>query len=306
MAERNGHLMADDQPADDAAEPGATRWRRFVAVVRSVVDLDPATLESATRELGTSRWWLAPVAWAAGTLVLLLRGVKLLVLNWRLSLVQLLPAVWIWLATWDLKSHLLHGREFHSLAWPLLVVLGVGVVVLTVAAYACNTIFALAIDGPPPPLVGPAARRAWAYRRTVLAWGLPVGMLLVVAAGVIPLTGRLWLFSLVLSATIALMLVTFVAMPARILGVAKLKATPTERIGGALAGGAVSAVAMGPGFVLDRLGLILLSVSGAQVLGFALLSLGATLYAAGMTSVKAVKLSMRLTSPEQGTASDRP
>jgi hypothetical protein len=297
--------MPDDQSAaHEAQAPAASRWRRFVAVVRSVVDLDPATLESATRELGSSRWWLAPVAWAAGTLVLLLRGVKLLFLNWRLSLVQLLPAFWIWLASWDLKRHLLHGREFHALAWPLLLVLGAAVVVLTVAAYACNTIFALAIDGPPPPRVGPATRRAWSYRKSVLAWGLPMGLLLVVATGLIPRTGRLWLFSLVLSATIALMLVTFVAMPARILGVAKLKATPRERIGGALAGGAVSAVAMGPGFVLDRLGLILLSTTGAHVLGFALLSLGAALYAAGMSSVKAVKLSMRLTSPEHGLVSE--
>jgi hypothetical protein len=87
-------------------------------------------------------------------------------------------------------------------------------------------------------------------------------------------------------------------MPARILGVAKLKVRPTERVGRALAGGAVSAVAMGPGFILDRIGLILLSVTGAHVLGFVLISLGAALYAAGMSSVKAVKLSMRLTTPE--------
>jgi len=295
--------MPDGNAALEDQAPEAPLWRRFVTVVRSVVDLDPRTVESATRDMGASRWWLAPVAWAAGTLVLLLRGVKLLILNWRLSVVQLLPAAWIWLASWDLKQHLLHGKEFRSLSWPLLVALAVGVVAFTVAAYACNTIFALAIDGPPPPRIGPAARKAVTYRRSILAWGLPMGLLLVVATGVIPRTGRLWLFSLVLSATIGLMLITFVAMPARIIGAAKLKATPTERIGRSLAGGAVSAVAMGPGFVLDRLGLILLSVSGAEVLGFALLSLGAALYAAGMSSVQAVKLSMRLTTAEDGLGS---
>jgi hypothetical protein len=285
-----------EDPLDEPHTAGV--WQRFTALVRSVVDLDAATVESATRAMGGSRWWLAPVAWAAGTLVLLLRGVKLLVMNWRLSLVQLLPAAWIWLATWDLKQHLLHGASFHRVPWPLLVVLAVAVVLLTVAAYACNTVFALAIDGPPPPRVGPAVRRAWSHRRSILAWGLPMGLLLVVAAGVVPRTGRLWLFTLVLSATVALMVVTFVAMPARILGVAKLKVRPTERVGRALAGGAVSAVAMGPGFILDRIGLILLSVTGAHVLGFVLISLGAALYAAGMSSVKAVKLSMRLTTPE--------
>jgi hypothetical protein len=35
--------------------------------------------------LGESRAHLAPVAWAVGTLVLALRGAKLLVMNWRLS-----------------------------------------------------------------------------------------------------------------------------------------------------------------------------------------------------------------------------
>ena len=56
-------------------------------------------------------------------------------------------------------------------------------------------------------------------------------------------------------------------------------------------------VAMGPGLILDRVGLILLGLPHLHVLGFVLLSIGTALYAAGMSSVKAVKLSMKLETP---------
>ena len=58
---------------------------------------------------------------------------------------------------------------------------------------------------------------------------------------------------------------------------------------------------MTPGFVLDRVGLILLGVPGLHVLGLVLLSIGTALYAAGMSSVKAVKLSMKLDAPDDPT-----
>ena len=101
----------------------------------------------------------------------------------------------------------------------------------------------------------------------------------------------------VLSGVYALMLIGFVAVPARILGVRKHKLPFTQTVGHWGVSGALSAVAMGPGFILDRLGLILLGVRGFHIIGFVLLSIGTALYAAGMSSVKAVKLSMKLDSP---------
>jgi hypothetical protein len=79
--------------------------------------------------------------------------------------------------------------------------------------------------------------------------------------------------------------------------VKKHKVPPKEAIGRWTVGGALSAVAMSPGFVLDRVGLILLGVPHLHAVGFVLLSIGTALYAAGMSSVKAVKLSMKLESP---------
>jgi hypothetical protein len=67
-----------------------------------------------------------------------------------------------------------------------------------------------------------------------------------------------------------------------------------QSVGNWAAGSALSAVAMAPGLLLDRLGIILLGVPGLHVVGLILLSLGVALYAAGLSSVRAVKLTMKL------------
>jgi hypothetical protein len=94
------------------------------------------------------------------------------------------------------------------------------------------------------------------------------------------------------------MLISLVAVPARIIGVRREKLPARQAVGRTAAGSALSAVAMTPGFVLDRIGIVLLGVSGLHVLGLLFLSVGSALYAAGMSSVRAVKLTMKL-----GTAS---
>ena len=60
--------------------------------------------------LSRSRRWLAPLALAVGAFAMLFDGVKLLFTNWRLTLIQVLPAMWIWAAMFDLKAHVLHGK----------------------------------------------------------------------------------------------------------------------------------------------------------------------------------------------------
>ena len=264
------------------------------ALAMSIADVDPHAVESGARRMGESRRWLAPLAWAAGTLVLLLRGIRLLIVNWRLSLLQLIPAAWIWLAMWDLKGHALYGSSFRHFNWPGAVALTVAILAITYFSFWCNTVFAFALDGPPPPKIAPAIRLARGARNTTRRWGMTVGVALVIAAVVMPRTGRLFLFSLVLSVVTALMMVTFVAVPARILGIQKQKLPPKGAIGRMAAGGALSAVAMTPGFLLSRIGLLMLGVRGLHILGFILLSVGSALYAAGMSSVKVVKMSMKL------------
>ena len=54
------------------------------------------------RRFSGSRRWLAPLALVVSALVMLFQGVKLVFVNWRLTTVEILPAMWIWLATLNL------------------------------------------------------------------------------------------------------------------------------------------------------------------------------------------------------------
>jgi hypothetical protein len=269
-------------------------------VARAVADAEPAEIELAARQLGQSRRYLAPIAWAAGAIVLLIRGVKLLVLNWRLTLIELVPAVWLWLVMWDLKQHALRGEAFRQITVGGLLLAAALASAASIASFWCNTVFGFAVTMPRP-RIRAAAQQARPYRRQIIWAGIGMGLLLAVGAVVVPRIGPAWAYVLALGGLYAAMLISFVAVPARILGVKKRKLPPRQTIGGWAVGGALSAVAMTPGFVLDRLGLILLGVPGLHLVGFVILSAGTALYAAGMSSVKAVKLSMKLDAPSPST-----
>src|SRR5690349_17048998 len=97
--------MAVLAPTWDPVE-GMTRPRQRVAalaarigsLVRAIEDNDDAKIEAAILRLSQSRRVFAPLAFAVSAFVLLFQGLRLLVSNWRLTLVQILPAMWIWLA----------------------------------------------------------------------------------------------------------------------------------------------------------------------------------------------------------------
>ena len=259
----------------------------------AVADADPGQIEASARQLGESRRFLAPIAWAAGAIVLLLRGIKLLILNWRLTLIELVPAAWIWIVMWDLKQHTLRGEPFRQVTVGGVALIVMLTIAASLAAYWCNTVFAFAVSEVPP-RIAPAARQARPYLARITRAGAIMGVVLALGAVVVPRIERPSVYVLALGGLYALMLTSFVAVPARIMGVQKRKLPLTETIGHWGVSGALSAVAMAPGFVLDRIGLILLGVTGFRLLGFVLLSVGTALYAAGMSSVKAVKLTMKL------------
>jgi hypothetical protein len=124
-------VSADGGASESGGEPGglpesasrsdpkfSTRLRQFVRAVR---EGDEATAEDVVLRLSRSRRAFAPLALVVGGFVMLFGGLKLLFTNWRLTLVQVLPAMWIWLVTYDLKAHVLHGKTFHVLLGPVLV-----------------------------------------------------------------------------------------------------------------------------------------------------------------------------------------
>ncbi len=87
---------------------------------------------------------------------MLFDGVELLVTNWRLTLVQVLPAMWIWLAMRDLKARVLRGKSFHLVHGPVVILLVLAVAAITAACFFLNAVFAFAIARPGPPVIRPA------------------------------------------------------------------------------------------------------------------------------------------------------
>ena len=140
---------------------------RLRELVKAIRDGDEAMVEAAVLRMSRSRRWLAPLALAVGALEMLFEGVKLVFSNWRLTLVQILPAMWIWLAMLDLKAHVLHGRSFHVLRGPIVIPVVALIAAITAAAFFLNAVFAFAIarTGPPEVRAGLRRRPASSARR---------------------------------------------------------------------------------------------------------------------------------------------
>src|SRR5580693_352090 len=99
--------------------------------VQAVRDSDREVVDEMLLRLSRSRPWLAPLALVVGAFAMLFDGVKLLFSNWRLTLVQVLPAMWIWAAMLDLKAHVLHGKSFHVLTGPVVIPIVLAVAAVT-------------------------------------------------------------------------------------------------------------------------------------------------------------------------------
>ena len=118
---------------------------RVSSLVRAIQDNDEASIEQAILRLSRSHRLLAPLALAVSAFVLLFDGLRLVLSNWRLMLVQILPAMWIWLAMFDLKAHVLRGRSFNVIRGPILIPIGLVIVALTVVSFVLNAVFAYAV-----------------------------------------------------------------------------------------------------------------------------------------------------------------
>ena len=110
---------------------------RIERLVRAIQDEDEAVVESIVR-LSQSRRLFAPLAFTVGAFAMLLDGLKLLLSNWRLTLVQILPAVWIWLAMFDLKARVLRDKSFPALRGPVLIPIALAIVAITMACFFLN------------------------------------------------------------------------------------------------------------------------------------------------------------------------
>ena len=279
---------------------GAPAGRRAQAerFIRAVRDSDQATVNEMVLRLSRSRRWLAPLALAVGAVAMLFEGVKLLFTNWRLTLIQVLPAMWIWAAMLDLKAHVLHGHSFHVLTGPVVVIpVVLAVAAITAASFFLNAVFAFAIAQPGPPRIRPAFAQARSHLGIVLGWGIAVGICLGLSTVVLTRWRLLW-FALSLSIVVGVMMVTYVAVPARLIGM-KTTYSKRDKLTASAVGGAIGAVVCTPPYVLGRVGLLMLGSHALFIPGVIVFAIGLTLQAGATGAVKAIKMSAKLVSGHQ-------
>jgi hypothetical protein len=291
-------LTADD-PARSRRE-GLKKQGR--ALVRAIREGDERAVEVAVLELSRSRRIFAPLVFAIGAFIMLFQGLRLLFANWRLTLIQVLPAMWIWLALLDLKAHVFRGHAFRNWHGAGALVAVCLIAAITAVAFYLNAVFAFAISEPGgTPRIRPAFARARHHLGVVLGVGLAVGFALGVSAIVVPRWGHFW-FALSLGIVIGVMMLTYVTVPARIVGI-RPTGSRRDKLTASVVGGALGALVCTPPYVLGRIGILLLGSSNVLfALGVVLLALGLTLQAGATGAVKAVKMSAKLAVGSAGSA----
>ena len=269
-------------------------WRLIV----SIREGDEHKIEDAVLQLSKKRRIFAPLALVVGAFVMLFSGLRLLVTNWRLMLVQVLPAMLIWATTIDLKAHVLRGKEFHDIRGPIVLVLFAVAVLVTTAAFYLNAAFAFAISQPGSPQLRTGFLEARKHARAILLWGVGTGLGLGVAAILAPRWGLGW-FALLLGIVLAVLMVCYIAVPARIVGVGTPKAAKAglsrrDKLAASAVSGVIGGIVCAPPYAIVRVGLVLLGSKSVFWLGVAILVVGLMLQAGVTGAVKAVKVSAKL------------
>lgn len=269
---------------------------RIRGLVDAIRDGDDATVERAVTRLSKSRRWLAPLAFAVGAMVMLFQGLKLVFTHWQLTLIQILPATWIWLATLDLKLHLLHGRQLNVIRGPILIPLMILIAAITALCFYLNAVFAFAIDDQAH-AIRPAFRRAHKHLAVVLGSGFVVGLGLGFATLIATRFHPPW-FSLSLSIVIGVMMLCYVLVPSRLIGVKSVRSRRDKVIASAVSG-TFGAVVCTPPYLLGRVGLLMLGIRPLLIPGILVMLIGFALQAGATGAVKAIKMSTKLVAGKQ-------
>jgi hypothetical protein len=126
-----------------------------------------------------------------------------------------------------------------------------------------------------------------------------VGILLGLSTVVVVRWGVFW-FGFSLSIVVGVMMLCYVAVPARLIGF-KTDNPKRDKLAATAVGGAIGAIICTPPYALGRLGLLLLGSNTLFILGVILLAVGLTLQAGATGAVKTVKMSAKLVSGRQVT-----
>ena len=300
---KGGPRPANPSPAGEGHPPAGPVSRRAALVtqirrlVRAIREDDDAMVEAAVRQLSSRRRIFAPLAIAVGAFAMLFEGLKLLLSNWRLTVVQVLPAMWIWAAMLDLKAHAFHGKSFHPLHDGVLAAAIIGVAVITAASFFLNAVFAFAIATPGQPEIRPAFTRARGHAAIVFGWGGVIGLMLGLAAFYVDRWGHWW-FPICMSVVIAIMMVTFVSLPSRLIGM-KTTYSKADKLKVVAVGGAIGGLVCFPPYALGRVGILMLGFHALVIPGIVVLALGLMLESGATGAVKAIKMSAKLVAGHQ-------
>jgi len=276
-------------------DASVSRLRQFTAriggFVHAIQSTDEAKIEEAIVRMSESHLLLRPLALAISAFVLLFDSLRLILTNWRLMLLQLLPALWIWLAMAILRAYVLYDQDLDQIYGLEIIPVFLVVIAITIASFFLNATFAFAIMRPGAP-IRPAIVEARAHLSEIAVFGLVVGVLLGIATTVAPQWGSPW-FSIFLGAVIGLMMVAYIAVPARIIG-AKPTYSRRERMVTTVVSGVLGVTVSLPPYLIGRLGFLMLGSKVLLVPGIILVAIGVTLEAGATGAVRAIKLSAGL------------
>jgi len=273
-----------------------SRTDSVISQIRGLVDAiregDDALVEEAVNKLSGRRRLYAPLGMVVGAFTMLFEGLRMLVTNWRLMLIQILPAMWIWAAMLNLKAHVFYGKSFHPLhGWALALAIAV-IVAITAASSFLNAVFAFAVAKKSQIEIGPAFREARRHALVVLGSGALIGLGLGFAALYVDRWSRLW-FTLSMSIVIGVMMFAYVTVPARLIGM-RATYSKADQLKATVVGGIIGAIVCSPPYMLARIGILMLGSRFLWIPGVILLVIGLALQIGATSSVKAIKMSAKL------------
>ena len=276
-------------------------FRRLVEAIRTG---DDDTVEAAVLALSRRSRWLAPLALLVGGFAMLFQGLRTLFINWRLTLIQILPAMWIWIVMLDLKAHVLHGKGFHVFKNVFVEIAVIAVIAgITAASFYLNAVFAFAIARKGPPQIRPAYALARTHLGTILTWGIGVGVLVGVSAIVVDRWGQFW-FAFSLGIMAGVLMFAYVAIPSRLLGL-QVNQSRRDKLSAAAVGGALGAIICSPPYILGRIAILMIGSHTFFYLAIVILAVAVVLQTGATSAVKAVKMSAKIvagSTPEQADA----
>ncbi len=283
------------------------RWISFSGRISSLVhainQADESKIEEAVIRLSESRRIFRPLVFAVSAFALLFDSLRMLINNWRLLLLQLLPAIWIWLAMAILKGYVLYDQDLDEIYGIQIVPVFLVVIAGTVASFFLNATFAFAIMRPGA-AIRPAFAEARTHRRDIFVSGAVVGCLLGVATTVAPRWGSPW-FAIFLGGVVGLMMVAYISVPARIVG-ANATYSRREKMVTTVVSGVLGITVSLPPYLLGRLGLLMLGSDVLRIPGIIVLAIGITLEAGATGAVRAIKLSSSLQQRSETGSDDVP